>query len=60
MNDSSITCISGEFEGDFSEAMSAGVVVYIGNAMITQNGVVFSYREDPVYISVSPQKVIPA
>ena len=60
MNDLSITCTSGEFEGDISEAMSAPVVVYIDNAMITQNGVLFSYREDPVYISVSPQKVIPA
>ena len=60
MNDSSITCIPGEFEGDVSEAMSARVVVFIDNAMITQNGVLFSYREDPVYISVSPQKVIPA
>ena len=60
MNDLSITCISGAFEGNVSEAMSAGVVVYIDDAMITENGVDFSYREDPVYISVSPQKVIPA
>ena len=60
MNDLSITCISGAFEGNVSEAMSAAaVVVFIDNATITKNGVDFSYREDPVYISVSPQKVIP-
>ena len=60
MNDSRIICMSGEFQGNISEAVAAPVMVFIDNATVNNSRVNFSYREDPVFTSVSPQRVIPA
>ena len=54
--DSHISCVFGEFQGSTSVA----VVAFIDNANVSEDGVEFAYREDPVYFSVSPQRVIPA
>ena len=35
------------------------VVAFIDNANVSEDGAEFVYREDPVYFSVSPQRVIP-
>ena len=64
INDSMIICKSGGFKGNnISEAVSAAVVVMIDNASVSGNvsrGVGFTFGEDPVFMSVSPQRVIPA
>jgi plexin A len=64
INDSRIICTSGGFPGNnISEAVLAAVVVTIDNASVSGNvsrGVGFTFGEDPVFMSVSPQRVIPA
>ena len=60
MNDSSITCVSGEFQGNVMELASGPVVVFIDNTMITPNGVEFTFRDDPIFTAVTPHNVIPA
>ncbi|CAI8056125.1 Plexin-A4 [Geodia barretti] len=53
--DSHISCVSGEFQGSTSVA----VVAFIDNANVSEDGVDFAYREDPVYFSVSPKESFP-
>ena len=61
INDSMIICKSGVFQGNnISEASLAAVVVMIDNASVSGEGVGFTFGEDPVFMSVSPQRVIPA
>ena len=61
INDSRIICKSGGFPGNnISEAVSAAVVVMIDDADVSREGVGFDFREDPIFISVSPQRVIPS
>ena len=57
--DTHISCVSGEFQGSMF-GVSVAVVAFIDNANVSGDGVKFTYREDPVYFSVSPQRVIPA
>ena len=56
INDSRIICKS----GGFLQGMSAAVVVMIDDADVSREGVGFAFREDPIFISVSPQRVIPS
>ena len=61
INDSRIICTSGGFKGNnISEAVSAAVVVVIDDANVSREGVGFTFGEDPVFMSVSPQRVIPS
>ena len=57
--DTHISCVSGEFQGSIL-GVSVAVVAFIDNANVSEDGVEFAYREDPVYLSVSPQRVIPS
>ena len=60
-NDSRIICKSGGFKGNnISEASLAAVVVMIDDANVSGEGVGFTFGEDPVFMSVSPQRVIPS
>ena len=54
--DSSISCLSREFEGDI---LADAIVVRIDKAVINQTGVEFDYREDPDFTTVTPKTVIP-
>ena len=54
--DSSISCLSREFEGDI---LADAVVVRIDKAVINQTGVEFEYKEDPDFTAVTPKTVIP-
>ena len=54
--DSSISCLSREFEGDI---LADAVVVRIDKAVINQTGVEFKYRDDPDFTAVTPKTVIP-
>ena len=58
INDSRIICKSGGFQGN--NVFESSVVVNISNARVSDDRVRFDFREDPVYLSVSPQRVIPA
>ena len=61
INDSRIICKSGGFQGNnISEASLAAVVVMIDDADVSREGVGFDFKEDPIFIGVSPQRVIPA
>ena len=64
INDSRIICTSGGFQGNnISEAVLAAVVVMIDDASVSGNvsrGVGFTFGEDPIFMSVSPQRVIPS
>ena len=60
MNGSSITCVSGEFQGNVMEFVSGPGVVFIDNTMIAPNGVEFTFRDDPIFTAVIPRNVIPA
>ena len=65
INDSRIICTSGGFlqGNNISEAVLAAVVVMIDDASVSGNvsrGVGFTFGDDPVFMSVSPQRVIPA
>ncbi|CAI8038569.1 Plexin-A4 [Geodia barretti] len=61
INDSMIICKSGGFQGNnISEAVLAAVVVMIDDADVSREGVGFDFKEDPIFIGVSPQRVIPA
>ena len=39
---------------------TGSVVVHIGNANVTGDGVNFTFRRDPTFSSVTPQMTIPA
>ena len=56
INDSRIICTSGVF----LQGMSEAVVVMIDNAYVSGDRVEFAFREDPIFISVGPQRVIPS
>ena len=62
INDSRIICKSGGFlqGNNTSEAVSAAVVVMIDAADVSREGVGFTFGEDPIFMSVGPQRVIPA
>ena len=55
-SNSSISCLSREFEGDI---LADAVVVRIDKAVINQTGVEFDYKEDPDFTAVTPKTVIP-
>ena len=62
VTESDITCVSGRFDVN---ATSVGPVeVFIDSAIIPADGVEFNFNftftDDPVFTSVSPQNVIPA
>ena len=61
INDSRIICKSGGYQGSsISEAVLAAVVVMIDDADVSREGVGFDFKEDPIFISVSLQRVIPS
>ena len=41
-------------------AEAGAVVVFIDNAVVSNNSVQFQFRDDPVFSSVTPNTVIPA
>ena len=62
VNNSSIRCVSGSLQdsSNSNTTRKGLVVVFIDNAVVNMSGVEFEYRDDPVYTTCSPQKVIPA
>ena len=50
------------FDGNITTNSTAvgPVNVFIDNATLSMNGVEFEFRNDPVYIKVTPRNVIPA
>ena len=56
-----ISCDSTVYTGSTSFLPSTGsVVVHIGNANVTGDGVTFTFRRDPTFTTVTPQMTIPA
>ena len=59
INSTSIECVSGALANGVEAEMIRPVQVIIDNARVTEDGVVFEYKEDPVFEMVAPQKTIP-
>ena len=57
-----IVCTLGEFTNGSTDSTTDPdqVVVFIDNAKVTGDEAEFTYKNDPVFLSVSPQMVIPA
>ena len=62
VNASYIVCVADNLDGNITANSTAvGLVnVFIDNAILSMNGVEFEFRNDPVYIEVTPRNVIPA
>ena len=54
-----IECDSGALADGVAAEMIGSVQVIIDNATVTEDGVTFEYKEDPVFEMLSPQKTIP-
>ena len=62
VNASYIVCVVDGFDGNITTNSTAvgPMDVFIDNAILSMNGVEFEFRNDPVYIEVTPRNVIPA
>ena len=55
-----IECVSGALAEGMQAEISASVQVTIDSATVTAEGVSFQYKQDPVFVSLAPQKTIPS
>ena len=55
-----IECESGAQAEGLQVGMSASVQVRIDSATVVAQGVSFQYKQDPVFVSLAPQKTIPS
>ena len=55
-----IECVSGARAEGLQADMSASVQVRIDSATVVAEGVSFQYKQDPVFVSLAPQKAIPS
>ena len=61
INSSQIRCMSAGFDvPNVTNATSGPVQVFIDNAVAELSGEEFEFRNNPSYMRVSPQNVIPA
>ena len=57
----SIECVSGALADGVPADTTGPVQVIIDNAIVTdENGVIFEYKDDPVFEILTPQKTIPS
>ena len=55
-----IECVSGALANGLQAELIGSVQVTIDNAIITAEGVSFEYKQDPVFVSMSPRMTIPS
>ena len=59
INSTSIECISGALTDGVVVEIVRSVQVIIDSATMTKSGVIFEYKDDPVFKKLIPQKTIP-
>ena len=60
INSTNIECVSGALSDGVAAEMIGMVQVIIDNATVTEEGVTFEYKDDPVFEMLIPQDVIPS
>ena len=60
INSTSIECVSRALADGVAAEMNGMVQLIIDNATVTEQGVTFEYKDDPVFEMLTPQKTIPS